>query len=148
MKVLSFDPGKTTGIAYQDENATFAMTDTQDIYTWLEKVDLAKTPVDQVVIEDYVIKPHQATMNVGVKQDALETIGAIKFWAARNKIPVQMYDPKLKPTQCKLTGTFPKKMRKDIEHKFDAWNHGRFFLIQKKLAKTKLEMDMEKEGKL
>lgn len=148
MKVLSFDPGKTTGIAYQDENKTYSMTETRDIHEWLEKVDLEKIPVDHVVIEDYIIKPHQASMNVGVSQDALEIKGALIGWCRRNKIEFTIYDPKLKPAQCKMTQVFPKKMRKDIEHKFDAWNHGRYYLIQQGLAKTALEIELEKKGKL
>lgn len=147
-KVLSFDPGATSGWCYQDEDQVFAMSQTTDINGFLEAWDIAKLPVDHVVFEGYRINPHQATQNVGIRLVTVEAIGSIVQWATFKKIKFTEYLPMLKPQQAKLTQIFPKKMRKDISHKFDAFNHGRYYLIKNHGAPTALEQKMKEQGKL
>lgn len=154
MNVLAFDPGGTTGICLQNEHKVLQVTDTKNIHEWLEKF---ATPIagqiDHVVIEEYEQRPHQQAINTGRKGRTqslytIEVIGAIKGWCARNGKQFTMYDTKLKPAQCKMTQVFPKKMPKAIEHKWDAFNHGRYYLIQQGLALTSLEAQKKAEGKL
>lgn len=146
-KVLAFDPGKTTGIAYLSEDLTYWLGDTQDIHEYLNKVDLSKTPVDVVVYEEYFVRGEDAYKNTG-RNFTVEAIGAIAGWARLNNILVVSYPTKLKPTQAKMTQVFPKKFPKAISHRMDAYNHGRYYLIQNHGAKTALELEMEKKGEL
>lgn len=144
-KVLAFDPGKTTGIAYLDEDITYWLGDTQDIHEYFRKIDLSKTPVDVIVYEEYFVLPQQAMHNTG-RNFTVEVIGAIANFASQHGIRVVTYPTKLKTTQAKLTQVFPKKGRKDVSHRLDAYNHGRYYLIQNHNAPTALEIEMRKEA--
>lgn len=143
-KVLAFDPGVTTGIAYLDEDLTYWMGDTKDIHAYLKKLDLSKTPVDVIVYEQYFVLPQQAMHNTG-RNFTVEVIGAIAGFASQHNIKVVSYPPKIKGTQAKMTQVFPKKGRKDVSHRLDAYNHGRYYLIQNHGAPTALEIEMMKE---
>jgi len=153
--VLSVDPGGESGVGasgwcYQDENKVYAMESVQNLREFLVKWDLKKLPVDHVVVEGYFIPPTKKGVqsNVGRKLPVVENIGVVKLWAEMNGLKWTEYMPAIKPQQCKLTQIFPKKMPKAIEHKFDAFNHGRFYLIQNHGAPTALEQKMKAEGKL
>lgn len=156
MLVLSFDPGGTTaginkaaatGWCYQDERKTYAMGglfSTADLHKFLKNFDLKKLPVDVVVIEEYIPLPNQkgAKANLGKRMITSEAIGSITIWASMNGIIVVMQSARLKPAQAKMTGVDPKKGRKDVSHGLDAFNHGRYYLIQQGLARTALEVEM------
>lgn len=146
-KVLAFDPGETTGIAYLDEDSTYWMGDTQNIYEYLEKIKLDKTPVDVIVYEEYFVRPEQAKLNIG-RNRTVEAIGAIAGFAARHNIPIVTYPTRIKGTQAKMTQVFPKKATKRISHRLDAYNHGRYYLIQNCGAPTALELELKKKGKI
>lgn len=143
MKVLSFDPGGTTGYCYQDENAIYEMGDAEPtLIDFLRSWNLTDKPVDYVVVEGYRQLPKDVEMSYYAKPVTQENIGRIKGWAELMGLPIHEYLPKDKPTQCKATQVFPKKKPKWLEHRLDAYNHGRYFLIKKGLAKTALELEM------
>lgn len=144
-KVLAFDPGVTTGIAYLDNDLTYWLGDTKDIHGYLNKLDLTKTPVDVIVYESYFVRGEDAYKNTG-RNFTVEAIGAIAGFAARHNIKVVTYPPKLKSTQAKMTQVFPKKKPKAISHRLDAYNHGRYYLITEEGAPTALEMEMKAKG--
>ena len=146
-KVLAFDPGKTTGIAYLDEGFTYWMGDTQDIHEYFRKIDLAKTPVDVIVYEQYIVRGEQAYLNTG-RNYTVEVIGAIAGFASQHGIKVVTYPPRIKSTQARMTQVFPKKKPKAISHRLDAYNHGRYYLIQECGAPTALEIEMTKKGEI
>jgi hypothetical protein len=155
LKVLSFDPGGDTGAGatgwcYQDENKVYAMDGVQNLKEFLKNWNLEKLPVDHVVVEGYMINPRQGSRiaaNIGKRLVTVEHIGAAEMWAHLNDIPTTIYPNTLKKTQQKHSGVLPPK-RKDIEHKFDAFNHGWWKLYQEGLVLTKLEQQMKAEGKL
>lgn len=152
MLILSFDPGGTelgtnkasaTGWCYQDQHKYWAgggLHATRDLHAFLAAWDVKKMPVDHVVIEEYIVRG--AAANQGRKMITSEAIGSITLWASMNKLPVTMQEAKYKPVMQKQTGVFPKTAPKAISHFADAYNHGRHFLIQQGLAKTKLELEM------
>jgi hypothetical protein len=153
VNVLSFDPGGeqgagASGWCYQSADKVFAMGDTQDLKGFLKKWDLKKLPVDHVVVEGYFIPPRKDKMqaNIGVKLTTVENIGVVKLWAEMMDIPWTEYMPAKKSSQCKLTGVYPKRGRKDVSHKLDAYNHGRYYLIMVHKAPTALEIEMQKNG--
>lgn len=150
MRVLSFDPGPdhgTTGYAYQDENELLEMEDAngpgKTIIDFLRDWDLKDKPVDVVVVEGYINMPGGKNPYYRPLKTS-ENIGKIKGWAEMNRIRIHEYFPKDKPTECKATQVFPKKVPKAIEHRLDAYNHGRYYLIKQGLALTALEMKVLK----
>jgi hypothetical protein len=154
VRVLAIDPGRTEGVTagsgwcYQDPNEVFKMGSTKDLEKLLIDWNLTDDPIDVLVVEEYRIIPQTINQNIGIKQVTVQNIGAAKLWARMNKIRVVEYLPTLKPTQCKATGVTPKKMQKIKEHEWDAYNHGRYFLIQSGLAPSALELEMIKKGLL
>lgn len=156
MKVLSVDPGGETGVGqsgwcYQDETKVFAMGETQDLPGFLAKWNISELPIDAVVVEGYMINPRQedrVKANIGKELIPVENIGVVKMFAKFHNLPITKYMNTLKSTQAKHSGVFPKKMRKDIEHKFDAFNHGWWYLHQQGLVISKLEKEMKAQGKL
>ena|SRR6059058_3238962 len=149
MRVLSWDPGQTTGWCYQNPQKILSFGETTDLKTFLKEWDLKAQPVDYVVVEGYRIRQGTVSMNVGIPLVTVENIGRIKYWSELNDIPVQEYLPDKKPTQWKATGVkVDKSVPKNQTHRLDAFNHGRFFLIEKKLAPTALEEQMRKDGLL
>lgn len=143
MRVLSFDPGGVTGYCYQDENAIYEMGDCEpSVIEFLRSWNLADKPVEYVVVEGYRQLPVRVEMTYYAPMTTIEHIGRIKGWAELMGIPIHEYLPKDKPTECKATQVFPKKKPKWLEHRLDAYNHGRYFLIKKGLAKTALELEM------
>jgi hypothetical protein len=154
MRVLSIDPGREEGVSagsgwcYQNPDTVLALGVVRDLMGFMADWNLDQKPVDVLVIEEYSIKGHQFNQNVGIKLVPVEHIGAVRMWARLNKIEVVEYDPSKKPIQCKATGVTPKNMPKAIEHQWDAYNHGRYYLIQKGLAPSALEIKMKAEGLL
>lgn len=151
VNVLALDPGEekgagATGICYMNEHKVFALTETQDLIKVLKTWDLKKMPVDHLVVEGYMINPRQKgkiAANIGKRLVTVENIGRAEMWAQLNDIPVTIYPNTIKSTQARHSGIYPKKMRKDISHKFDAYNHGWWYLYNELgLVKTALEKEM------
>src|SRR4030095_9979504 len=146
--VLAFDPGGDQGVGasgwcYLNENKVHALSDTQDLNGFLRKWDLKKLPVDHVVVEGYFALAKKAGAHRNKRLPAVENIGVVKMWADMMGIPWTEYDPKLKGVQAAVTQVFPKKGRKDVSHKLDAYNHGYWYLHSVHGAPSKLEQQMK-----
>jgi hypothetical protein len=156
LKILSIDPGKNkggprsgSGWCYQDEHKVLLWGDTQDLPQFLKEWDFMLYPIDHVVVEGYKIRPGTVAMNVGIPLVTVENVGAVKMFAHWNDLPCKEYMPFDKPKQQKATGArIPKNAPKEITHRIDAYNHGRWFLIEQKLAPTALEAQMKADGLL
>lgn len=149
--VLSVDPGGETGRGasgwcYQNEDKILALGDVQDLRQFLVKWDIAKLPVDHVVVEGYFVRG--AAANQGRKNPTIENVGVVKLWAEMHGLKWTEYMNTLKSAQAKMTQVFPRQGRKDVSHRLDAFNHGRYYLIQECGAPTALEIEMQKQGKL
>jgi hypothetical protein len=153
--VLSVDPGGETGVGasgwcYQNEDQILALGDVQNLRKFLTDWDTKKLPVDHVVVEGYFTNPNPkfAKANMGRKLPTVENIGTVKLWAEMNGIEWTEYMPVIKNAQAKMTQVFPKQGRKDVSHKLDAYNHGRYYLIKNHGALTALEKEMKEKGTL
>jgi hypothetical protein len=149
--VLSVDPGGETGVGasgwcYQNEDQILALGDVQNLRKFLTDWDIKKLPIDHVVVEGYMTRG--AAANMGRKLPTVENIGTVKLWAEMNGIKWTEYMPVIKSAQAKMTQVFPKRGRKDVSHKLDAYNHGRYYLIQNHGALTALEKEMREKGTL
>jgi hypothetical protein len=142
MRVLSFDPGETTGWCYQDKENTLDFGQAKGLTELIQVCDKFKGVVDHVVIEDYKILGQKAMSHSGSRVPTIQMIGYLKAWAITEglKEPT-LYPARLKPIQQKQTGMKPIGAHKD-NHWVDAYNHGRWYLIQEHGAQTALEKKM------
>lgn len=151
-KVLSFDPGETTGWAYQDERDNYPggllnIGQEHGLEALTNMLESWTQPVTQVVIEDYVIwrGARGAKANVGSKLETVRAIGIIESWCFRNKIPFHKYGSDLTGLQAKQCGLDTSKGAHKNTHWAYAANHGRYWLQQKGYAIDALDRDMGKE---
>jgi hypothetical protein len=149
--VLSVDPGGETGRGasgwcYQNEDKILALGDVQDLRQFLVKWDIKALPVDHVIVEGYFVRGGAA--NQGRKNPTIENVGVVKLWAEMHGLKWTEYMNTLKSAQAKMTQVFPKRGRKDVSHRLDAYNHGRYYLIQECGAPTALEIEMKQRGEL
>lgn len=144
MRVLSFDPGDTTGWVYQDPQKMIDYGQAKSLVEVIKVVDEYIKETDYIVIEDYVILGKKAMSHTGSRIPAIQIIGYLKAAALINKIPVKMYNARMKSIQQKRTQKFPVGAHSK-NHWVDAYNHGRYFLIEQGLAKSALEILKEKE---
>lgn len=99
MKIISVDPGKTTGVAmYQVENfesrfAVYQFTNIPDVIELLKK----ELP-DVVLVESFKLHKNKATQLSGQENYSAEVIGAIKVFCAGELIPIRQQAPAVKDT--------------------------------------------------
>ena len=144
MRVLSFDPGNTTGWVYQNPQKMIDYGQVPDLVGVINVCEEHKGIVDQLVIEDYVILGAKAMSHTGSRVPAIQVIGYLKAWAIQNKVPVKLYPARMKPIQQKRTGKVPKGAHSK-NHWVDAYNHGRYWLIENGHAKSALQIEMAKK---
>lgn len=144
MIVLSFDPGETTGWCVQNPDKIIDKGQARGFSELMEVVDEWIDDIDEIVAEDYVILGSKAMAHTGSRGVAMQVIGYIKTVALRNHKPLTMYNARLKPIQQKATQQFPRGAHSK-NHWVDAYNHGRWHLIQNKLADTALMAMKKKE---
>lgn len=142
MKVLSFDPGITTGWCLQDENGIIDVGQAVG-FEELDKVLERHPNPDIMIIEDYVILPQKAKSHSGSRVEPVKIIGMLEHHAYRNKIKVIKYSARLKPIQQKHSGKSPKGAHRN-NHWVDAYNHGWWFLFQTKRVKSNLQLEKSK----
>lgn len=149
--VLSFDPGETTGWAYQDERDDYPggimdIGQEQGLEALTNMLEAWSKPVTQVVIEDYVVwrGNRGAKANVGSKLETVRAIGIIESWCFRNKIPFVKYGSDLTGLQARQCGLDTSKGAHKNTHWAYAANHGRYWLQQKGYAIDALDRDMGK----
>lgn len=151
-RVLSIDPGETSGWAYQDErdeypggilalgNKPGGLIGMMDL---LEEWDFDAKPIDYVVIEDYTI--YDAKANMGTKGITIGVKDYARAWAMRKKIPTHLYNSRDIDTIAKQVGMNPRKGAHKNTHWAFAANYGRHFLVKKGLAKSAIQLQMAKK---
>jgi len=144
MRVFSVDPGETNGWVYQDPEKMIDFGQAQGLANLIQAIKEYEGEIDYLVIEDYIILGKKAMSHSGSRVPAIQIIGWLKGWALEHNVPVQMYPARMKPLQQKRTQKFPKGAHAK-NHWVDAYNHGRYFLIEKGLAKSALQIEKEKQ---
>ena len=145
MRILSFDPGETTGWVYQDMEKILAFGQAKGLAELMDVCSKHEGKVDHVVIEDYVILNRKAASHSGSRVPTIQMIGYLKAWCIQQKLKTPtLYPARLKPIQQMKTQMKPIGAHKD-NHWVDAYNHGRWYLIQECGAPSALQIKMKKE---
>jgi hypothetical protein len=149
--VLSFDPGETTGWAYQDERDDFPggiidlgqIKGLEELAKFLENFT---RPVDHVTIEDYVVwgGKRGGQSNTGSKLETVRAIGVIESWCFRKGIKFTKYTSDKITLFAKHTGLNPTNGAHKNTHWAYAAVYGRKYLQDHHGAKSALQRAMKK----
>jgi hypothetical protein len=142
VKILAIDPGKHVGWSIIDSDCSPKVIEfgtTTGDSNWFQLLDAGKfNDVDQVVMEDYKIRPSDLQKGWGHEWNngpALQIIGAVKFWAYEYSIPVHMQQPSILPSAAGLTGIPYEKGKKKVHHMM-AMLHGLYWLVKQGICKA------------
>jgi hypothetical protein len=144
--VLSFDPGETTGWAYQDERDDFpgGILDLGQIKGLEELTNFLESftrPVDHVCIETYEVwgGNRGAKSNTGSNLETVRAIGIIESWCFRRKIKFTKYRSDQVNLFAKQTGLNPRIGAHKNTHWAFAAVYGRKWLQDNTNAKTAIQ---------
>ena len=150
--VLSFDPGETTGWAYQDERDDFPsgiidLGQIEGLPALVQFLEGFGRPVDHVCIEDYVVWGGQrgAKSNTGSKLETVRAIGVIESWCFRKGIQFTKYTSDKVTLFAKQTGLNPRAGAHKNTHWAFAAVYGRKWLQDNRNAKTSIQRAMMKK---
>lgn len=127
MKLISFDPGKTTGFAiFQDCNVINVGTKKWEIEVldWINELQ-----ADLFVVENFRLRKDQT--NWWNEGETLQVIGAIKARARMIGCPVELQEPNVKPVAYAWLKQDYKKGKANMHH-MDALVHGNYYLVKNK----------------
>lgn len=148
--VLSFDPGETTGWAYQDERDDYpggllAIGQEKGLEALTNFLENWTRSVTHVVIEDYTVwrGKRGAKANVGSKLETVRAIGIIESWCFRKGIKFSKYGSDLTGLQSLQCGLDTSQGAHKNTHWAYAANHGRYWLQQNGYAKTAIQRAMQ-----
>jgi hypothetical protein len=138
MMLLSIDPGLTTGWAIWNVPKLLLFGDCKGIEEFFDSLLLPDEweEVDQIVMEDYKIRPSSLNKNWGHEWNngpALQVIGGVKLWARSHSIPYHMSQPSILPVGCGYIG-YPYNKKKHTPNYISAIAHGAWYQVKNKLA--------------
>ena len=144
LKLLSVDPGKHNGWATWEYDSgsphllTMGVTETlEDFY------DLLATQgwqdFDQVVYEDYIIRPRELNKQWGHEWNsgvALRAIGAIEFFARQHAVQIAKQPASVLPVGCGYIG-YSYRKGVHVPNNISAIAHGAYWLVKNKHATSR-----------
>lgn len=127
--VIALDPGTTTGFAVfiLGKVAIFGEIKKDDIFSRIDK----QIP-DVWVIENYRVRPYSFKGKQTKTWDnpfALQVIGAVRAHGQRNKTPVIIQEPAIKPIGYGYLNMPYVKGKKNVHH-LDAISHGAYYFVK------------------
>jgi len=133
---LALDPGLHTGWATWDTSGNVITMGTVHSYEELHDL-LASFPVGikVVIIEDFFLFKHRAKEQSGSRMPAPKAIGQIETFARLWNAEIVKQPSHIKPVAELMTGKTTMGMAKMRTHMWDAYNHGEYYLITKKIKK-------------
>lgn len=141
--ILAVDPGDTTGWATLTyEGGHLILWDQVAASGFVDKfMELIKEYGHPVVIvyEDFIVFKRAAAKQAGSRMFASQVIGALKTLSKMTGIPLESQSPDKKDLGAKGSGR-KAPSRHSESHKYDAFNHGFYYLCKIKKAKTQLEI--------
>lgn len=146
---LSFDPGKVTGWARFNNQGKVLEMGQVSLEELVECVELlldqhnVDDPIEAVIYEDFVVFKHKAQKMAGSRMEASQAIGLIKGLAQRAGCKIVKQNSSIKPIAERWTQVKPPSDHAQ-SHQIDAYNHGKYYLINEGICKSALE---ENNGK-
>lgn len=128
IQYLAIDPGDTTGWAGFDECGelvTLGQVSDDEFNTWISEA--ISPQMSAVICEDYVIMQHKAMAHSWKPANTSQKIGAIEFVCHRDGINLVKQRNTIKSTGYQWGG-LKKPTDKRIEHQYDAFAHGIYYL--------------------
>lgn len=144
---LSYDPGETTGwVRFNNEGALVEsgqVTGLDDLIDHIGrmKIEHIDDPIKVVIYEDYIVFKKKAAAHTGSRVVTAQAIGIIKTLKDTG-CEFVCQPSNIKSIAQKWTGVKPPADHSQ-SHWVDAFNHGAYYLIQRGLRRTQLEIEME-----
>lgn len=124
--VWAFDPGLTTGYAQFDTDGNMVnFGSAKGLDSLVMFLENRPDAPNIIVVENYVIDPK--TPQGGTEVIASEAIGCIYSYARLRKIEFVRQSRLIKGDAYRMIKQTPPK-QKAMEHQFDAWAHGVYYL--------------------
>ena len=136
VKILSIDPGDTTGWVYAETNSETKSTKIIEMGEWkygevYRQLCSYRSTVDILVVEDYKIRDPKVSKGYShywSSPTPLRIIGACEFLAANFKVKLVLQQPSIKPMGGAYLGWKPGSVKKG-EHTKDALMHLEFYCV-------------------
>jgi hypothetical protein len=142
-KLFAFDPGLTTGWALFNYSTGDLLDKGQvhfdDIFDWFLEMEGHLPQTIVIPVEDFRLMNGREKAQIGSRFETVQVIGAIRQWASRYRVPIEIQPPSIKPIAEKWSGLKPTGAHNKNSHWVDAYNHGIFHLRQVGHYTTALE---------
>lgn len=133
--ILVVDPGDTTGFALFQEDGECVWKGQEDFDGLLELLagdtDI-RVLTTRIVVEDYRLRKGKQAAQTGSRFQAVQVIGALKFYARLKSIPFELVDVQAKTLGSMYSGVKQPSNHK-LSHEIDAYNIGIYWLVDNKI---------------
>jgi hypothetical protein len=138
MKILSIDPGYTSGICLADVSDNFKVIQVgefkwSDRHDWLERLITGKYThqgiphtFDVVIIENFRLRPDKARTQIGKVFPSSQLIGIVDYLCYHNHIELVVQEPGVR-TRVKILDEHADLIVGPHQH--DAYQHARYFYV-------------------
>ena len=126
MKIMSFDPGETTGFAVLDTDTGSWMTGVIGLWHTIDSLLDCHKP-DVVVFESFKLYPDKAHTQVWSDFPAVKVIGVIEYLCEKKKVPVHSQSA----SQAKCLSFNTGDQSKLSNHEYDALRHAVLYARRK-----------------
>lgn len=142
--ILAIDPGDTTGWATLEFNGgkliDMGQTDLNETLDLIAGLDT--NGLMRIVCEDFLLFKQKARQQAGSRFKAVQIIGAIKSFARRENIPLILQPSGILTVAAKISGVVQPNNHA-VSHKIDAFNHGFYYLVNVRKAKSKAQRELD-----
>ena len=125
--ILVVDPGDTSGYALFTYDGELYVKNQGDFLHVMEM--LQKTlHIKRIVVEDYRLRKGKQAQQTGSRFQAVQVIGALKYYAFLHTIPLDLANVQAKTLGSMYSGVKPPSDHKK-SHEIDAYNIGIYWLV-------------------
>ena len=147
MRILSIDPGDTTGWCYLEAPDTILGYGNLPYASLIEFIgdwDYAEKPIDVFLVEDFIMFDRRR-QRFGDRQKTTRALGAIEVAARMSRTRLVKQDSSVIQTAIKRTGIDPTKGSHKKTHWAYAYLHAAYYLTLLGLRKSALQLAREKK---
>ena len=125
--ILAIDPGDMTGWCTMTLKGEIIEWENLTQEDFQEKLTALQDAPSVIIYEDFKLFGHKAKQQTGSRFVASQIIGVLKYYGSVRRIPLVVQIPANKDTGAKWSGLRPTGQH-NVSHKYDAYNHGFFYL--------------------